>query len=65
MPAKRLIRITWVELGTNNAACLGFDETFESDDELVAIAENLEYRAENAGIDLSRYWYVIDEEPLD
>jgi hypothetical protein len=64
-PAKttRRVKITWVERGTDNAACLGLDETVEIEatdgaDLVRAILQaesDAEYHGECQGIDLKRY----------
>jgi hypothetical protein len=54
-------RITWVERDTRNAACLGLDETIESDWTEEESREAAEYRAECAGVDLERYECIMEE----
>ncbi len=56
-----IYRITWVERSTQNAACLGFDETLETDWTLEETKEAAEYRAECAGVDLDRFECFVEE----
>ena len=56
--------ITWVEKGTRNAACLGFDETIIETTDCEIDVENLidcaiDFGA-NAGIDLNRFEPIVD-----
>ncbi len=60
----RTARVTWVENGTNNAACLGIDGVIKEtadcplDREAIAICE-IEF-AMDAGIDLDRFEPIVD-----
>ncbi len=54
-------RITWIERGTQNAACLGFDETIEGDWTEEETREAAEYHAECAGVDLDRFECVVED----
>jgi hypothetical protein len=54
------VDITWVERGTNNAACIGHDEKGVEADSVGEAAENCLHYAEEAGIDLERYEPVVE-----
>jgi hypothetical protein len=58
---KRTVRITWVERGTRNAACLGLDETIETDWTITECREAALHRGSTAGIDLDRYDVNVEE----
>ncbi|MDE2100998.1 MAG: hypothetical protein KGL39_27375 [Patescibacteria group bacterium] len=57
----RTVKITWIEIETQNAAMVGLDETIESSDTLDEIREAAEYHAECAGVDLTRFQCILDE----
>jgi hypothetical protein len=60
----KTVRLTWVEAGTRNAACLGFDEVIEIPAGEVVDVDDLrdggEYHAQCAGLDIERYTLEID-----
>ena len=54
-------QITWVEIGTNNAACIGLDEFIESSDYTpVEMKGAVEYKGECAGVDLEKYEPIVE-----
>jgi hypothetical protein len=67
----RRVKITWVERGTDNAACLGLDETVEVEaadgvDLITAVLQaeaDAEYHGECRGIDTEKY--AAEAELLD
>lgn len=60
----RTVKITWVEIGTNNAAMLGFDETIVTKWTLEECRAAALDRGAEAGVDLDRYDVVVEETPL-